>query len=149
MHTSNFPRNLLAAVVALVACSSSPGPTSGFVPTHVAQVTGQALSSTGGPLDSVRVGIAPPAGQAGAYSTTVVTTNAAGEFSITLQRFTARTAPPGPDTVRVVVSAQVLKHAFLVSGVGAILRDTILLTMTPVDETPASQFISFTFTPPA
>ena len=100
-------------------------------------------------MDSVRVTAVPLAVRPGDYVAVADDTDAAGAFSITLQRFTAPAITPTPDTVRVVVSAEVLKRAYRTNGVGPVRRDTILVTLSPSGQVSVPQSVMFSFPPPA
>lgn len=138
---------MLSTVVS--ACNDSPGPTSGFIPTHVATLVGTAQSSAGLPLDSVRITAAPLTDRPGDFGMTAIITGADGTYELAFERFSARVSSSQVDTVRVVVTAQALKHAYVDQrGQPVTQKDTVLLTLKPYGEAPIASTVSFSFSQP-
>lgn len=139
---------LVVATMFGAGCGGGPGPTSGFDVLAIGRVTARAETSSGSPLDSVAIFL-KPVQNPGGYGSPRETTATSGEIQVTLERRVPPSAPIVPDTVRVEVAAQVFKRAYLnAQGVGIVLRDTVLLTLVPPDQTPSAPTITFRFSAP-
>jgi hypothetical protein len=142
---------MLAACCSLAACSSSPGPTIGFEPTHVAELVVFARTPDGASLDSVGVHAEPVSEPPGAFGTMRVVLDRQGSGRISIARYAARVGVSEDDTVRFVVTAQSLKRA-LTQGLGGQpvpMQDTVLLTLRPRGVPVKADSLTFTFEPPA
>lgn len=139
---------LVVALIIGAGCSTGPGPTSGFDILAIGRVTARTETSSGSPLDSVYIFL-KPVQNPGGYGTLRETTAVSGEIQVTLERRVPPSAPIVPDTVRVEVAAQVFKRAYLnAQGVGMVHRDTVLLTLVPLGQTPTAPTITFRFSAP-
>lgn len=140
---------ILLLSAAINACNNGSGPTSGFNPSHVATLVGTAQGSAGVPLDSVRITAAPLTGRPGDFGTAAIMTGAGGTYELPFERFSARVNSSQVDTVRVLVTAQALKHSYLdESGNPPTQKDTVLLTLKPYGQAPVSSTVSFSFSQP-
>jgi hypothetical protein len=145
---SNFRLVVAGLACVSAACTSGPGSTQAFTPLARAQVVARTESIGGELLDSVSI-VATPVPASSGYATANGITAPTGEVSLTLQRFSGPVSPTQPDTVRVQVSATVLKRAYLnTQGQGVTLRDTILVTFVPMGETSPSRVVLFRFAKP-
>ena len=141
---------LMLGVASISACSSNPGPTDGFEPTHASLLVVTTRMSSGTPLDSVAVTAVPVDNRRGDFGTSVGISDARGRLQLSIERFTPRVSSVESDTVRFAVSAQALKQAFLLSNAGqpVVKTDTVLLTLRPFGQAASVDSITFVFGTP-
>lgn len=128
------------------ACSSEARPTYPFAATHTAIVSGRVIASDGTPIDSAVISVAIRPRALYGYANNPAASNVRGEFVYTVERMTAPPTVPTPDTVRVEVTAQLLRiRDRNPDGSTPILRDTLVVTFAPAGQAPQAVQKEFRF----